>query len=387
MIAALASALAGVWWNVVGLGAQATAPPARTPEVLWHRDERGWGQPALDGETVYFLTHDHHVLAVAAASGRTIWQQPTGEPGASTLGSSLVVAGRMVVAGDYNLVAFDRGTGQPRWRFAPVVGHAPGIFLGGEAGGLIFAGSGAGRLHAVRTSTGEGVWSVAVAPSSAATVFAPATDGVTVFAGYTVFGSPATGGVVAVEARTGRLLWRTPFAPAADPGLGTGVAGGPLLVDDVVVVTRGDGDIHGLDRRTGRLRWTLPSIDVLPPVVRPPGGIDDPATSPDVRPLVRSGSLLIAGSLKGHVIAWDLRSQEERWRFFDRSLGSVVSGLSADADSVYVPFGAGRQVALWATTGRERWRTESGVSYFWPAVSDGRRLFMGGRGGLHAVRH
>jgi len=90
--------------------------------------------------------NQHDVIALDATRGTDRWRQNTNEPGATTEGSAVVVAGPVVVAGDYNLVAFDRITGAFRWRFVPAVGFAPGIYLGDVSRGLVFAGSPAGRV-------------------------------------------------------------------------------------------------------------------------------------------------------------------------------------------------------------------------------------------------
>lgn len=421
MTMGIACAAAALWARAEP-EAQTNAAPAHTvPAIVWHRGEEGHGKPVVAGDAVYFLTRAHGVLAVRAGSGHTLWQQSTGGPAAApqpgaippsgdatrhsdaspygdalqygnalqysdaTSGSTLVIAGAVLVAGDYNLTAFDRVTGARRWQFAPTLGHAPGLFLGEQANGLVYTGSGAGRLHAVVAASGELAWSALAATTTASSVFAPVTDGHIVAAAYTEFTRPASGGVSCFDASTGRLLWRSAFRPAADPLLGTGAAGGPLLYDGVVLAARGDGGIVAFDRRTGIVRWTLPSIDTVPAVLRGPFPLPPPGSSPDYRPLALSGAVLVAGSLKGDVVAWDLRTRRERWHVLDPSLGSVAYGLSVDRDVVYAPFGAGRQVALSVLTGRERWRTADGDRFFWPAASDGRRVFMGGAGGLRAV--
>lgn len=361
-------------------------PPPSAPTLLWQRTEQGHGRPALDDHSVYFLTRDHSVIALEAATGALRWRQTTGEPGEVTVGSAVVSAGPVVVAGDYNLVAFDRATGRRRWHFVPAVGHAPGIFLGGVAGGRVFAGSGAGRIYAVHTDSGELSWSALAAPTTDATVFAPVTDGRVVVAGYTVFSTPVTGGVAAFEVASGRPLWRTAFPPASDPLLGTGSTGGPVLAADVVAATRGDGQIFAFHRDTGVVRWTLPASTTFPEYLRGPIGVTPPSTSPDHRPLVVSGPALVAGSLKGDVVAYNLATRRELWRYRDPRLGSVSYALAADERSVFVPFGNGRHVALSAITGTELWRSGEGESFFWPAALDPSRVFLGGKGGVRAIR-
>ncbi len=368
---------------------QRSAPlPSPSPEVAWRATGEGRGRPAVDGSAAYFLSAHHEVLAFAATTGTPRWRQLTGESGESTAGSAVAVAGPVVVAGDYNLVAFDRRSGSVRWRFAPALGYAPGLYLGETTLSLVLAGSPAGRLYALSSTTGDLIWTTQVSQSPASTVFPPATDGHIVAAGYTVFDGPATGGVVCVDAATGRERWRAAFSRSSDLLLGTGSAGGPIVAGAIVIASSGDGRVYGFDRETGTVVWTLPSIDRIPEILRGPLPLPVTATSADYRPLATSGGFLFIGSLKGDVIAYDLATRREQWRFLDPSQGSVSFGLASDDRSVYVPYASGRQVALAVDTGRERWRTaDSAEDLIWPSASDTRHVFMAGRrGGFVAIR-
>lgn len=370
-----------------GPEAQHTASSRPGPPVVWHDAVQTHGRPAIAGSRLYVLARDHRVVAFDVVSGAVRWTQTTSEPGEASNGSAVTVAGSVVVAGDFNLVAFDAATGGLRWRFVPATGHAPGVFLGEAAQELVFAGSGAGQLYAVRHESGDLAWTTRLAPSALASVFAPSVDGGVVAATYTEWHRPAVGGLGLVDARTGRILWRRPFPPTSDPLLSSAAAGGPIIYGDTIIATRGDGDIFGFARSNGAVKWRLPSVDRVPSILQGPLPLPPAGPGPDFRPLTRSATLLIAGSLKGDVVAWDLTTQRRRWRFLDESLGSVAYGISSDSDAVYVPFGAGQHVALSARTGAERWRTAaSDGSFIWPAVSDRLRVFIGGTGGLNAIR-
>ena len=102
--------------------------PADSP--IWHVAGEGRGRPAADWSTAFFLSKRHEVVALHAQSGQVRWRASTGQPGESTNGSAVALAGDIVAAGDYNVVAFDRATGEFRWRFEPDDGYGPGIYLG-----------------------------------------------------------------------------------------------------------------------------------------------------------------------------------------------------------------------------------------------------------------
>ena len=360
--------------------------PVPPPQVVWWVTGEGHGRPVVDRDTVYFLSSRHEVVAVAPDTGAVRWRHATGEPGDTTAGSALTVAGSTVIAGDYNLVGFDRTTGAVRWRFTAPLGYGPGIYLGEVSGTTVLAGSPAGRLYAVYATTGELRWSAEIVRQLPTTVFQPATDGTVVAAGYTTFTAPPVGGVVLLDFATGRELWRARFPTAPDPLLGTGYGSGLLLTRSAIVASSGDGSVYGFSRADGSQLWVLPPLAVPPPFSSP--FPVPPGPGADYRPLARSGGLLIVGSLKGRVTAFDAITRRERWTHAVAGGGSVAFALTADDEAVYVPLASGRHLALDASTGRERWRTaDPRDDFLWPAFLAGNHVYLaGGRGGFIAVR-
>ena len=121
----------------------------RSSRPIWQVAGEGRGVPAVSRSNVYFLTKRHEVIAVDGTAGTVCWRRNTGEPGDETLGSSVIVSDDVVMAGDYAILAFDASTGMRRWRFDPTDGYGPGLYLGGAADGVAFAGSPSGRLYGV----------------------------------------------------------------------------------------------------------------------------------------------------------------------------------------------------------------------------------------------
>lgn len=340
--------------------------------AVWHAEGQGWGTPAADASAVYVLAAAHEVHARDAATGALRWRAHTGEPGPTTAGSSLVLIDDLVVAGDYNVVAFDRRDGALRWRFTPIDGYAPGMYLGGTAGDLVFAGSPAGRLYAIDHRTGTARWSLVVSEDAQTTVFQPVADGDVVVAGFTTFRAPHIGGIVAIETATGRQRWRTVFPAPADVSLDSGWAGGPVITEEAVIAGSGDGVVFALDRRTGSVQWTLPRWTATNPEQAGPAAPRDR----DFRPLARMGDRLFAGSLSGEVIAYDLTDRSERWRYKSPRNGSIAFRMLADERSVFVPYVDGALVVLDSADGRERWRTgDQFTGFIWPPAIVGDRVF------------
>jgi outer membrane protein assembly factor BamB len=277
----------------------------------------------------------------------------------------------MAIAGDYNIVAFDRSTGAVRWRFAPATGYGPGIYLGVAVDGRVFAGSPSGRLYAIDRSTGLLRWTMVVSGDGKTTVFAPVADQQLVVAGFSTFTAPKTGGVIAVDASTGRERWKRYFPIRAGALTSTNVTGGPVFSGSDVIAASGDGTIWAFDRQTGASRWSIRPIR---------NALSGRATrsGEDFRSLAVSGRTLIAGSVTGTLVAYDLHTRKERWRY-DAQQGSIALHIEAAGDTAYVPYFSGRVIAIDIVAGREQWRIEEPDNAFhWPPAIEGDRLFLAG---------
>jgi eukaryotic-like serine/threonine-protein kinase len=348
-------------------------PPSAAP--VWHLDGEARGTPLYDGQTTYFLTKQREVLAVDARSGAARWRSATGVLshdalfGHSTAGSSLTLDGDTLIAGDWDVIAFDRRNGHRLWTYSAPAGDGPGLFLGPAANGMVYAGSPGGRVYALEAASGRLRWSTAIGGPDT-TAYRPVIHGGGLAVGYTAFTSPASGGVAVLDAESGRERWRTPF-PAAARHVPTGFTGGPILTDDLVVASSGDGNIYALDARTGEWRRTFPRLS---------GQLEGMITTTDIdhRALVRAGPLVVAGSVTGTVVAYHLASGEERWRFPAGYLGSTSFALAADDSSVYLPFLGGFMIAVDAATGIERWRYGHFTQGFlWPPAPGGSLIYAG----------
>jgi outer membrane protein assembly factor BamB len=366
-------------------GASSHSSLARTgtasgpPKIVWRVPVSGRGTPVSDGPAVYFVTETHELVSVSSRTGIVNWRTRIGEETAATSGSRLLVRGPLIVVGDYDVVACERRTGAIRWRFHPVDGYGPGIYLGNAEKGVITAGSPAGRLYALDGNTGQVRWSTTVIDDGKTTVFPPSIKDKLVVASYTTFAAPATGGVVALRLASGEEIWRRPF-PAAPAGrLGsTAAAGGPIVVDGVVIAADGLGRIHGFDVATGTIRWSIPWA---------PGDDAWAAAEPvEFRALAAWGHTLFAASLHGILTAYDLRTLTQRWRYYDGANGSAGFQISVADGRLFVPFVSAGLVQLRASDGQELWRTNTAFTgMVWPPEVSGRRIYVASGSGLLAL--
>ena len=373
------------WWtsslfviaSALTAGAQTVPDPSDAP--LWHTAAPGRGVPAARGDRVFALTSRHEVVALALDDGREIWRQSTHERGTFTEGTRVVVSGDTVIAADWDLYAYRADTGAPVWEFHPREGYGPGLFLGEVHEGRVFSGSPSGGLYAVDAATGRQLWRTVVEPIAGdvlASVFAPLTDGKLVVAGYTRFSAPDSGGLVAVDADTGRERWRFRFPSRDGDPRGSYWAGGLALTRDLALGAASDGTVWAVDLQTGAARWSIP------PLEGPFSGIITRVPN-DLRGLAATDDRVIVGSLTGYLTAYDLATQREVWRVEKGWLGSLAwSTYTVADDVVYVPWWSGFLLAIDVRSGSVLWETrdyERGFSAP-PTVVDDRVIAVGTSG-------
>ncbi|MBK6422709.1 MAG: PQQ-dependent dehydrogenase, methanol/ethanol family [Gemmatimonadetes bacterium] len=118
------------------------------------------------------------------------------------------------------------------------------------------------------------------------------------------------GHVVALDARSGRVLWR--YQQAIPPGLlALGFAPtnrGVAVLDSTVFVGSPDARLIALDARSGAVRWTVPVADnaLGYAITGAPLAVDG---------LVLTGVSGAEAGIRGFVDAYDARTGERRWRF------------------------------------------------------------------------
>ena len=246
--------------------------PGRPPRshVIWELPIRSWTvTPALSGETVYFASRAHDVIAVDRATGRERWRSTTGVPGDYPIGANLVVAGDVVVMPDILLFAFDTATGTPRWTFRPANRDQPGLSGIATDGETIYTPSIDNHAYAVDARTGRQKWDTTLPGDSTSGSFNPAVRDGLVFIGVKRFRNPTTGAFVALDAATGAIRWTHEFQPGY-PGALTGCLGRSAFDGPNVIVAAEDGQIYAFDRQTGAVRWTAPRVHPIPS--EDPGG-------------------------------------------------------------------------------------------------------------------
>jgi outer membrane protein assembly factor BamB len=199
-------------------------------------------------------------------------------------------------------------------------------------------------------------------------VFQPIIDRDHVVVTYTTFTAPNAGGVAAFDRRTGEQRWRSDFH-ARGSSTPSAAAGGPVAAHQLIFAASSDGIIYGFERKSGRPRWSIPAAR------------DRTGRTPDRdhRPLVAVGRMIVAGSLTGCTVSYDVITHAQVWRYCDPAGASVAFAIGADQQTVYAPYYEGRLVALDAGSGQERWHIgHPGGGFNWLPAFDGTRLYVAG---------
>jgi alcohol dehydrogenase (cytochrome c) len=115
--------------------------------------------------------------------------------------------------------------------------------------------------------------------------------------------------VIAIDARTGALLWRYRNTPAPDVVLLHPTSRGVALYEDKVFFAQAEATLVALDARTGKPVWTATVAD------------NRKGYYMSVAPLVADGKVVVGASggelgVRGFLAAYDVNTGKELWRTF-----------------------------------------------------------------------
>ena len=284
--------------------------------------------------------------------------------------SSPAIAGGVVYigSGDGKLYALDRETGATRWTYdaGSAIASSPAV-----ADGLVFVGARDGSFHAVDARDGTRRWRFATGATmpwpwghESGDVY---TSSPVVLNGVVLFGA-GDGAVYAVDARSGRQRWRA--------ATGGRVRSSPAVAEGRVYVGSADGCVYAFDLATGARRWRYETEGTHLESAK--FGFDRRTVQSS--PAVASGTVFVGGR-DGFLYALGADSGTLRWRF-DHKVSWVNTSPAVRDGIVYAGSSDGQFVqALDAATGRELWRTKTGVTWSSPAVA-GDMIYAGDGAGF-----
>jgi outer membrane protein assembly factor BamB len=360
--------------SIAALTCNGSTEPGQGGRVIWQVAGTGWSiTPSHDSSRVFFGTMDHRLLALDRETGEQLWEASTGVgPGGATAGTNTLVVGDVVVIGDVDIYAFDRATGEQRWVFQPSDLDETGRDRLSADHETIYASSLYGRVYAIDAKSGAQRWMTQI-PGGAertSTIDPTISDGV-VYVGTWHETHPLTGGLAALDAATGQILWIHDFTPRS-PELDSYCRSHPVVTELLVIASAADGRIYGLDRETGDTRWVAPAIEGY--------------TYDDLRWLALANSTLIASSMTGTATGLDPQTGDLKWSTYLHG-GALLGDITTDGDIAV--FGLSEIVALDVGTGVVLWRTgegKEGGGYWGQPAIDGPRVYASRKDGFVALR-
>lgn len=200
----------------------------------------------------------------------------------------------------------------------------------------VFVASQSGLVMAVDAESGRQLWRKKTGQ--------PLTAGPAAGYGMVVAGT-GKGKLLAFDAQSGELRWETL--------LGAALHAVPALTADGVVVMSADGVVHMLDRATGQSRWTY-STSVPPLSLR--GSAGPMVMGSHVLVPTAAGKLMSLDAETG-VVEWDARVASNTGRSELERMVDIQGELLRDGDSRVYSVGFQSQLtALDVQEGRRRWQ-------------------------------
>jgi outer membrane protein assembly factor BamB len=309
--------------------------------------------PAIHGGVAYLVNKYANTEAVRLRDRKVLWRHvserhPHGTPLDVT--GPAYADGRVYYAALGGLlVSLDAANGHVAW-IRDLHAHLESSPL--VVGKTIYFGTDGGQLLALRTSNGSERWHLDVPGAIKAS---PSYDRGRVFvADYqsTMF---------AVDAKTGKVAWRTNTSRGAPGGRG-GFYSSPAISAGRVFAARDDGQVCAFDERTGKLDWSFPTGAATygsPAVAKVPG-------TPET---------VYIGAENGIFYALDAHHGTERWH---HDVGGAIPGTATVvADQVFTSsFATRKAIGFDVHTHKQDFSiTTAGYT---PLVSNGPRLFVTG---------
>jgi outer membrane protein assembly factor BamB len=209
------------------------------------------------------------------------------------------------------------------------------------SGGTVFAGTATSKVYALDASTGQPVWQRSTPRQFNDKMAA---------AGQAVYVADATdSGAYALDAVTGRQLWSIPTTGAP---LGLSVAGGVVYLG-VPAKSTTTGGVSALSADQGGLLWSAEF-----------GPVSDVTAGFTV-----AGGTVYAASTNGELFAYEAASGIKRWRIAGKNIAfgtppAVASGVVYVSGTASSGTKATALYAVRAATGRQLWQQPTGVSQY-----------------------
>ena len=355
--------------------------PKEGPKLVWQVNDigAGYSTPSVVGDRLYLLSNqgldNEFVQALEARDGKRIWSQtigkvgnPNQQPSYPAARSTPTVDGEWVFAfgSDGDLACLERATGKVRWQknVRADYGGQPGIWAYSESplvdGEAVICTPGGpdATMLALNKNTGELIWKCAVAGGEQAAYTSALVIEV---GGVRQYVQMLQKGLVGVEAKTGKLLWRYDRTAKGSPA----VIPTPVVDGDFIYSAAGRSGGGGVRLKVNGGTFETEQLYFSPKLPTSVGGV------------LKVGEYLY-GTSAGALLCLEFKTGNVKWD--DRSIGAAALCY---ADGRLYLHGENGEVALLEATPeayREKGRfkpvdqPDRGSSKAWayPIIADGR---------------
>ncbi len=356
-------------------GVYSSSPLRRLAGAAWRFPTAGpvHSSPTVSEGRVLVGSGDGNLYALDEKSGREIWRFSTG--GAVDSSAAIADETAFFASRDRNLYAVDVRSGKEKWRFAMGVdapfswGYEWIISSPAVDGGRVLAAGGDGTLSCLSAESGAVLWRFRTGGRLRAS---PAVGGQVVYQGST------DGVLYAVDESTGKLRWRYETEGFKNDSEKAGfdrrsIASSASVSDGIVTFGSRDAHQYALDAKTGRLLWRIAH-----PVAFTKEHLE--LAWCEASPAISDGVSYV-GSSDGYFInAAEIGTGKERWRVAMPS--RIISSPAVAGDALYVGCEDGNVFGLDRATGRELWRYRTGDSVYSSPSADGDLVFIGSDDGF-----
>jgi len=270
----------------------------------------------------------------ATANAKLIWQSNTGHYAKKNYVKihPIVAENSVYIAGGSSASAWDKQTGQRRWK-TPVADTVTAGVNVGE--GMMFVGTTGGNAIALDQVTGKPRWVQAL--SSEILAVSPARNGMVVFRSN-------DGKVHGLSTRTGEVMWQQ---SRKTPILSLRGSSTPIVTGNKVIIGFDNGKLTAFDLQAGHTIWEA--------ILGVPRGRTELDRIVDIDgKLTLVGTTLYAATYNGQIAAIDVNTGGVKW-----SHGySTDTGVEADASALYTVNAKGDVFKLSAQTGAPIWKMD-----------------------------
>ena len=353
-LAALVSLVACGQSSIVISGNSAHAPESNIPVGTGNNPEPGTnGQPQPQphghgdsiiawGSVAYVGSDNGRLYALEAGNGKVEWQRSLG----AAVYVFAVTSGVVYVTADSSsssvLSAVDAATGKVRWQYKPGTSITKVIV----SNAMVIAGTSSSgdtmTIYGLRAATGTPLWHFAMSTSLPGLL--GALNGVVYLNQLSGLPpNPTTSTLYALDDATGKVLWQ-----ASIPGSDGMVAGVPVASNGILYVETGYGGVCALQAATGAVVWHISGSQVI--------GVPPTVLAPD-SPLGASGVVYVGGP-EG-ITAYRAGDGSIIWHFPKSLAGPTLPQLVLVSGVIYID-GFLLEGALNAATGTVVWQNRNG---------------------------